>query len=75
MRITSEHSNRISGLVIKITDINFNKTSIVKKCNNFEIHNFKYLLAKLYQKQKHPIRLLGIGVKLDDNNKTQLELF
>ncbi|APC97906.1 DNA polymerase IV [Francisella frigiditurris] len=74
MRISDEYIKRISSIFIKITDTNFIKSSITKQVKEFNLDSFIFLLKDIYIKQTLPIRLLGIGVRLNEYEEKQLSM-
>ncbi|WP_150465009.1 DNA polymerase IV [Francisella sp. SYW-2] len=74
-RITDEHYRSIIGIVVKFTDTKFNKTSLTRVSKILDKKVIKNLIIELHQKQNHPIRLIGIGVKLGEIDNRQMELF
>ncbi|AJI45724.1 DNA polymerase IV [Francisella tularensis] len=74
-RITDEHYKSIIGIVVKFTDTKFNKTSLTRVSKILDKEVIKNLIIELHQKQNHPIRLIGIGVRLGEVNDRQMELF
>ena len=74
-RMTDDYAQRIVGIFVKVTDSNFNKTSLTRQRSNIDLATLKLLCEELYNKQTLPIRLLGIGVKLGDVDKRQMVLF
>ena len=75
IRMTDEYSEKIVGLFVKVTDSNFNKTSLTRQASSISLYTLKLLCEELYNKQTLPIRLLGIGVRLGSIDKKQLALF
>ncbi|AEE87406.1 DNA polymerase IV [Francisella cf. novicida Fx1] len=73
-RMTEEHYKSIIGIVVKFTDTKFNKTSLTRVAKTLDKEAIKSLIIELYQKQNHPIRLIGIGVKLGEIDDRQLSL-
>ncbi|ABK89874.1 DNA polymerase IV [Francisella tularensis subsp. novicida] len=74
-RMTEEHYKSIVGIVVKFTDTKFNKTSLTRVAKTLDKEAIKSLIIELYQKQNHPIRLIGIGVKLGEVEDRQMKLF
>lgn len=74
IRITGGFSNSVSGIFVKITDSKFNKHRVERQTHRYNIDGFKFLLQDIYNKQQYPIRLLGLGVRLNDLPTLQLEL-
>ncbi|OIN84327.1 DNA polymerase IV [Francisella sp. TX07-6608] len=74
-RMTEEHYKSIIGIVVKFTDTKFNKTSLTRVTKTLDKEAIKSLIIELYQKQNHPIRLIGIGVKLGEVEDRQMKLF
>ena len=74
-RITPEYSKQIIGIIVKFTDNKFHKTSMNRISKSQNIKLFENLIAQLYEKQNHPIRLMGIGVRLGEVDGRQMKLF
>ncbi|MEY8714715.1 DNA polymerase IV [Francisella philomiragia] len=73
-RMTEEHYKSIIGIVVKFTDTKFNKTSLTRVSKILDKEVIKNLIIELHQKQNHPIRLIGIGIKLGEIDDRQLSL-
>ncbi|APC94975.1 DNA polymerase IV [Francisella tularensis subsp. novicida] len=74
-RMTEKYYKSIVGIVVKFTDTKFNKTSLTRVAKTLDKEAIKSLIIELYQKQNHPIRLIGIGVKLGEIEDRQMKLF
>ncbi|AIT08600.1 DNA polymerase IV [Candidatus Francisella endociliophora] len=74
-RMSEEHYKSIVGIVIKFTDIKFNKTSLTRVAKTLDQVALKNLIIELHQKQNHPIRLIGIGIRLGEADNKQMTLF
>ncbi|EDO66395.1 DNA polymerase IV [Francisella tularensis subsp. holarctica FSC022] len=74
-RMTEEHYKSIIGIVVKFTDTKFNKTSLTRVAKILDKEMLKNLIIELHQKRNHPIRLIGIGVKLGEIDDKQMDLF
>lgn len=74
IRISSEYVKRISSIFIKVTDTSFNKSSVTKQAKEFSLDTFISLFQEIYHKQSLPIRLLGIGVRLNEYEEKQLNI-
>lgn len=74
-RMSEEHYNSIVGIVVKFTDTKFNKTSLTRVAKTLDKEVLKNLITELYEKQNHPIRLIGIGVRLGEVDDRQMSLF
>ncbi|MBK2356824.1 DNA polymerase IV [Francisella hispaniensis] len=73
-RMSEEHYKSIVGIVVKFTDVRFNKTSLTRVAKSLDKQTLKNLITELYQKQSQPIRLIGIGVRLGETDDRQLNL-
>ncbi|WP_119329591.1 DNA polymerase IV [Cysteiniphilum halobium] len=74
VKLKPEHILCIEGIFIKITDNTFHKKSIERHAQSNELNLYLMLFDNLYQKQTNPIRLLGLGVKLNDQPIRQIPL-
>ena len=74
-RMTDEYTQKIVGVFVKVTDSDFNKTSVTRQASTVDLATLKLLCKELYSKQTLPIRLLGIGVRLGSIDKSQMVLF
>ncbi|MDE4959525.1 DNA polymerase IV, partial [Francisella tularensis subsp. holarctica] len=59
----------------KFTDTKFNKTSLTRVAKILDKELLKNLIIELHQKRNHPIRLIGICVKLGEIDDKQMDLF
>jgi len=65
------------GLVCKLKFSDFSQTTVEQSGQQLDLSQFSQLLCMGYQRGKRPVRLLGVGVKLDTESRTaeQLPLF
>ncbi|KEI35939.1 DNA polymerase IV [Francisella sp. W12-1067] len=74
-RISNAYYRRIIGVFIKFTDTQFNKRSMARISKIIDKKLFLDLIIELYKKQKNPIRLIGIGIRLGEIDDKQMDLF
>lgn len=73
-RIKKNNIQSISGIFIKITDSQFNKSTIERQSKSLNIELFQILLNDIIKKQQNSIRLIGIGAKISEANQKQFDL-
>lgn len=76
-RLMKHGTERIRSLFVKVKFADFTVTTVDDAhLNRIDLVNFQTLLTKAMARQKKAIRLIGVGVRLNENNSpTQLELF
>ncbi len=68
--------NLVSGIFLKVKFSDFQETSLSRAGLVPEINQFSSLLAEGIGRNEKPVRLLGVGVSLDDGGRErQLEFF
>ena len=74
-RVNADHVARISGVFVKITDHKFGKHSIERQTYLYDLGVFTMLFSELYQKHNLPVRLIGIGIRLNEKENRQIPLY
>ena len=69
-----QKSQYINRIFIKTTDCYFKKHSIERKSDDYKLNYYQILLQTLYQEHHHPIRLIGLGVRISQHQNKQLSL-
>lgn len=74
----SEHADRIRGLVVKAKFFDFRATTHERVFRSYpKLEDFQELFRHVWQRRSDPIRLLGLGVRLeerDDESKVPFQL-
>ncbi|MCP3690120.1 MAG: DNA polymerase IV, partial [Gammaproteobacteria bacterium] len=68
---------RVQNCFIKMKFHDFTQTTVERQNTSVSLHDFTTLCEQAWQRGRIPVRLLGIGVKLNDLTESggQLELF
>ena len=62
-------------LVLKLKADNFRQTTIERSATGISLADFEPLCTQAFARLQRPIRLLGVGVRLDSGSENQLDLF
>lgn len=73
MRGLTERS--VLQLMLKLKSDNFRQTTIERAATGLSMQEFEPLCAQAFARLQRPIRLVGVGVRLDSGRENQLDLF
>jgi DNA polymerase-4 len=62
-------------LMLKLKADNFRQTTIERAATGMSMQDFEPLCAQAFARLQRPIRLVGVGVRLDSGRENQLDLF
>lgn len=65
----------VQHLVLKLKADNFRQTTVERAATDISVKDFEPLCAQAFARLQRPIRLLGVGVRLDVGSDNQLDLF
>lgn len=65
----------IQHLILKLKADNFRQTTVERAATGIALKDFEPLCAEAFARLQRPIRLLGVGVRLDAGSENQLDLF
>ena len=72
---TKKKSLSIKSLYIKLRFDNFKTTTAQQTAQNLNQDTYKHLITKAWNRQKRPVRLIGLGIEFSSNKgNDQLEL-
>lgn len=64
----------IKGLFVKVKFNDFSQTTVDSSFDHIELHKYQVLLEQAFMRGQKPVRLLGIGVRLNTDTEVQLGL-
>jgi DNA polymerase-4 len=67
-------------LLVKLKFSDFSATTLERRCKEISVENYRELLLEAFSRKKMPIRLIGLGIRLDpeprtEKIETQIDLF
>ena len=62
-------------LMLKLKSDNFRQTTIERAATGLSLQDFEPLCMQAFARLQRPIRLVGVGVRLDSGRENQLDLF